>query len=93
MSFEYRAKSCPEIGVHGCEDWFRDLDDNAPELLVFRPESERDANRLGVIGRGSERRKELWRRSLRPVCPRPWRFQLARKQYDGMRRLRATVQP
>lgn len=89
MSLENGAQLLPEIWIDRLQDRLSLLEDNAPELLMLLPESERNEDRLSVV----RRRKGLWRRSLGHVRPRPWRFLLNHGHCDGKPRLRATGQP
>lgn len=54
MILEKRAQPLPEIWIERLEDRLSLLEDNAPELLMLLPESERNADRLSVVRRGGE---------------------------------------
>ena len=54
MTLEKGAQLLPEIWIDRLEDWLSLLEDNAPEFLMLLPASERDADRLSIVGRGGE---------------------------------------
>lgn len=54
MTLEKGAQLLPEIWIDRGEDWLGLLEDNGPELLMLLSESERNADRLSIVGRGGE---------------------------------------